>query len=97
MQQLKNPYQLVKHEDMLELRYQTSFDQDDIALLAEEIMGKLDDANLIEDVVGMDRVMFRFSVGDNVIQLHYEAYSQSCWIEIEGDDEKVVNKIAAFL
>ncbi len=97
MQQLVTSYQLVSHEDMLELRYNKRFDQDDIEQLAEVIMSKLDNVHLIEDVVGMDRVMYRLSVGDDVMQLHYEVYSQSCWIEIEGEDGKTVKKIAAFL
>ncbi len=97
MQQLNDQYHVFQKDNFIEFRFVDFFDQDDIANLAAKLLKKIQGCTLIEQIEGIDRAYFRCRIDHEhnpiVIQLHFETYSQSCWIEQEDGKETLINKI----
>ena len=80
------------------IAYNSVWYQDDICLMKEVIIKKLPAANTIESLVGADRESLRFSWRSHAFMLHFEYYSQSCWIEAESEPSHfLINDLMAVL
>ena len=93
MQQLDKHVQMLKKAHIIEFRFAQYFDQDDIETLAEQLFKDLPDCTLIENVIGIDRAYFRCRIAQYHVLLHFETYSQSCWLEPESDMDKAFTKL----
>ncbi|NMP16968.1 DUF3630 family protein [Thalassotalea sp. Y01] len=61
------------------------WDQEQALSLSQEILAKLGQHQVIETIAGADRFDCRFRFAEQDFVLHFEHYSESCWIE--ADDE----------
>ncbi len=75
-------------ENIIDVRFQEDWYQEDIAYLTQLIFTQLPDVNVIEKQLGADRETYRLNIEGNYLTLNFDYYSQSCWIEpeSEGDD-----------
>ena len=80
MQQLANT-QL--HEETLAVTFSKLWYQEDIQLLADILYQHLKPVDHIEKMAGADREVYRFKWQDVNLVLHFDFYSQSCWLEPE--------------
>ncbi|WP_286263520.1 DUF3630 family protein [Thalassotalea atypica] len=98
MQQLAFNYQLLVKPDIIELRADVDFEQEDIKPMAHYLLSKIADSRLIEIVEGVDRAYFRADIQNQSFTINFEVYSQSCWLEPESPKEQaVLHHITSFL
>ncbi|WP_070795854.1 DUF3630 family protein [Thalassotalea crassostreae] len=71
------------NESMLLITFTPYWDQDDIEKLAQTILSKIADHQLLETVIGADRQYYRLRLNEDYLVLHFESYSNSCWLEAE--------------
>ncbi len=98
MQQLIKPYQAYLYERVIELKYAEDFDYEAIEPLALGVINTIPHCKLIEKIKGLDRLSFRCQINQDIVQLHFEVYSQSSWLELENTmDAQLLNHLMAFL
>ncbi|TRX55074.1 DUF3630 family protein [Thalassomonas sp. M1454] len=71
------------NEDLILISFKKAWDQDDIKELADLVFSKIKSHRIIEHVTGADREYIRFNYHDDYLILHFESYSNACWIEAE--------------
>ena len=87
MQQLIELTQAIIKEHYILLEFNREFEQEDAHLIKTTLLNDLPDSQSIEDYEGADRASFRIKVNHFYCVLHFEVYSQSCWIEAEAESE----------
>ena len=98
MQQLTPSYRACLYDQVIELKFADYFDYEAIEQIALSVINKLPHCRLVEQVNGLDRLSFRCKVNQDIVQLHFEVYSQSSWIELENTtDTQTLNKLMDFL
>ena len=82
---------VLQHDDHLDIRFDSEFDEEDFITLSQLVLAKFDSARILENIPGADRHNVRFSLqlaGQNsYFVLNFEVYSQSCWLAAESDSE----------
>lgn len=85
-------------QDLILISFTKEWDQDDINELAELVLNKIAEHRIIEHIKGADREYTRFNFADDYLILHFESYSNACWIEAEDQlPNKSLGKIATLL
>ncbi|OUS30048.1 hypothetical protein A9Q98_05485 [Thalassotalea sp. 42_200_T64] len=69
------------------INFSIDWQQDDIGDLAAVIFALLPEHRIIEHIVGADREYYRFTFLSEYLILHFESYSNSCWLEAEDQLE----------
>ncbi|MDX2319534.1 DUF3630 family protein [Colwelliaceae bacterium BS250] len=82
----------LENNNLLLITFKQMWDQDDISDLSELIFSQFDGARIIEAVTGADRQYYRFNYHNEYLILHFESYSNACWLEPE--DQQSSEKIA---
>lgn len=73
---------------LLLITFKDRWDQDNIASLSELLFQRLSNdslqhLNIVEHINGADRECIRFRYNNAYFILHFECYSNSCWVEPE--------------
>ena len=91
MQQLTNIDQFVLNDSYILVHFNNLFEQENIDVFQVNLLESFSDSSVIERYEGADRVSFRLKINSLYCVLHFEVYSQSCWLEAEaeGDNEKL--------
>lgn len=85
-------------QDLILISFTKEWDQDDIKELADLVFSKIAEQRIIEHIKGADREYTRFNFADDYLILHFESYSNACWIEAEDQlANKSLEKITALL
>jgi hypothetical protein len=85
-------------QDLILISFTKEWDQDDIKELADLVFSKISEPRIIEHIKGADREYTRFNFADDYLILHFESYSNACWIEAEDQlPNKSLEKITALL
>ena len=71
------------NDSLILITFVQLWDQDDIEQLAQMVLAKIANHQLLETVIGADRQYYRIRVNDEYLVLHFESYSNSCWLEAE--------------
>ncbi|WNC68378.1 DUF3630 family protein [Thalassotalea nanhaiensis] len=96
MQQIKTA--TLDNDNLLLIVFTKQWDLDDINFLSECVFKQLPDYQLKERVQGADREYFRFTYNNAYLILHFESYSESCWIEPEDQlENQQLMKISSLL
>lgn len=77
------------------INFNTDWQQDDISDLAKIIFTLLPEHRVIEHIIGADREYYRFNYDNEYLVLHFESYSNSCWLEAEDQLENPALAIIA--
>lgn len=75
---------LSETSETITLTYSSKWSDEDIPTMAQNFLENIAESKIVESTLGADRAYFRFDWKDYPFILHYEIYSQSCWIEAEG-------------
>lgn len=73
----------LENNNLLLLKFSDFWDQEDIAHLASLFFSKLPQARQLEHIQGADREYYRFTFEGSYLILHFECYSNACWLEAE--------------
>ena len=84
------------HQDYISFEFEQSFEQEDIAQLNAKLVTHFPQAQVLETYLGADRVSYRMQVHEQYWVIHYEVYSQSCWLESEYETTEVELKSLYF-
>ena len=84
MQQL---IQVTLDNNVIDLRFNDYWYQEDIEELYNNIKNILKDVSLLESTLGADRHNYRLLRNETYLILNFDCYSQSCWIEVETEKE----------
>ncbi len=88
----------LENNNLLLLTFAKDWAQEDITQLATSIFSQLSNANILEHVEGADREYYRFVFNNSYLILHFECYSNACWIEAEDQlTTDAINSIATTL
>ncbi|KGJ98049.1 DUF3630 family protein [Thalassotalea sp. ND16A] len=77
------------------INFNFNWHQDDIRDLATNVFSLLPEHRIIEHIVGADREYYRFKFLSEYLILHFESYSNSCWLEAEDQLENPALAIIA--
>lgn len=77
-------------ENVLLINYDCDWAQENIDQLSEHFIGQLNGARRIETITGADRETLRFSWQGQCFFIHFECYSQSCWVESDSNEAHVL-------
>lgn len=86
--------QLIKvslQKNVIDIRFQDYWYQEDIENLYNAILSHLEDASLLESTLGADRHNYRILWSNVYLIINFDCYSQSCWIEAETETEEQQN------
>ncbi len=78
------------NNNSLQISFNNDWYQENISNLSEFIFEKLDHCQITEEVLGADMKYYRFVYNEHQFILHFECYSQSCWIEKEVDNDQSI-------
>ncbi len=70
-------------QNLILIAFSQLWEQEDIGQLSALLFAKLDEARIIEKVKGADREYLRFNYQQEYLIMHFESYSNACWIETE--------------
>jgi len=85
----------VQENSVVIIIWQQHWQQEDIDNLVSIIFHNLESIKITESVVGADRHYCRFHYQSRHYVLHFECYSQSCWLEAEDELSNVfISQIA---
>lgn len=73
----------LENSQLLVINFSSNWDQDDISELSTIVFKQLNEVKTLEHVIGADREYFRFMYRQEYLILHFESYSNACWIESE--------------
>ena len=76
------------NNNSLQISFNNDWYQENISNLSEFVFEKLDRYQVTEEVLGADMQYYRFKYNKHQFILHFECYSQSCWIEKEVDNDE---------
>lgn len=73
------------NRNSLQVLFNDDWHQENILNLSELVFEKLDHHQIIERVLGADKEYVRFVWKQHAFIINFECYSQSCWLEHEGE------------
>lgn len=75
--------------DKIIVNHDSAWFQENISKLTNILLAQLDNCIIKEKYIGADRESLRFSwQNDFYYILHFDCYSQSCWLEADDDASK---------
>lgn len=77
-----------KHEDILFIEIDQYWFFEDIKTMTEYLFSLIDDIKTTEVMTGADRKSVRFMWRKAHCIIHFECYSQSCWIEAQENNNE---------
>lgn len=77
------PFNAEFSAEHINIRFQQSFDYEDIDELANQVIGLFTHNKVVEVIPGADRMNYRIYWRENNYVINFEVYSQSCWLEVE--------------
>lgn len=89
---------VLANQQVLIFSFEQAWYQEHCSELQQQLFTYLADAQCIETLSGADRESFRFEWQQQIWQLQFEYYSQSCWLEpeIAVADDVFINLQQAF-
>ena len=84
----------IPEQQVLTITFEKIWYQEDIADLLKQILAPLSQVNIIEQTSGADREDVRFTWQGHYLMLHFEYYSQSCWLDTQqGQDRSILSNL----
>jgi hypothetical protein len=80
----------------LTINFANSWYFDEIPALFSHLMTKLTNASLIEQLLGADRYTYRIYWQQQHWLIHFESYSESCWLEHEFSNTEITQQEYTF-